>query len=134
MREKARILVVDDEPGIRKSLKDCLENDGYLVTTASSGAEALAAVEVHRPDLILLDVLMPEMNGLETLRKIRERDRVVRVIIITVLHSEQFARDAMENGANDCLPKPIDIDYLHFSILTQLAQQGRSYAEERGLS
>src|ERR1700691_1489728 len=84
MAEKERILVVDDEPSIRKYLQTLLEVDGYNVEIASSGVEALERVgNGDKPDFIILDVLMPELNGLETLKKLMQIDRGLNVIMLS---------------------------------------------------
>lgn len=119
--EKGRILVVDDEPQTCELLKAFLQIRGYTVMTASTGAEALTVLEETQPHLILLDIMMPGMDGLETLRRIRERDRAVGIIMITAAHEEDIAREAVRRGAYDYITKPIDFSYLELSILTKLA-------------
>ncbi len=120
--EPPRILVVDDEPAVCDLLKDFLEARGYTVITASSGPEALRAVEAERPRLILLDVLMPEMSGLEALTRVRQIDRTLGVIMLTAVVDERIAQEAMQQGAYDYVTKPVDLGYLELSILTWLAQ------------
>lgn len=126
MSEMERILVVDDELGVRQLLKKFLELKGYMVITATCGLEAIAAVEKHQPDLILLDIMMPGMNGLETLQRIREIDRTVEIIIVTGFSGGEIAREAMRQVASDCITKPIDLGYLELSILVRLAQKDSS--------
>src|SRR3979411_2803727 len=84
MALKEKILVVDDEPSIRKYLQTLLEVDGFEVETVGSGKEALAKVNAgERPDFIILDVLMPEMNGLDTLKELMQLDRSLNVIMLS---------------------------------------------------
>jgi CheY-like chemotaxis protein len=122
MTEKTRILVVDDEPGVLEVLKEFLETRGYQVTTAGSGAEALKAVQAERPHLVLLDILMPGMNGLEALPRILEIDRTIGVMMLTAVDDYKIVKQAIGKGAYDYITKPINFDYLELSILTRLAQ------------
>ena len=120
--------MVDDELGVRLLLKKFLESRGYMVVTATGGLEAIAAVEKHQPDLILLDIMMPGMNGLETLERIREIDRTVEIIIVTGFSGEEVAKEAMRRVGSECITKPIDLSYLELSVLARLAQKGQSGA------
>lgn len=131
--EKKKILVVDDEPRVCGMLKEFLETRGYAVISALSGHEALAAVQEERPDLILLDILMPGMNGLEALQRIREIDPTAGVIMLTALQDEGVAREAMQKEAYDYLTKPVDLPYLELTILAKLAQRARSLAGHPGV-
>jgi len=132
MMERARILVVDDEPEICEVLKEFLEARGYLVTTASSGAEALRAIEKQRPHLILLDIVMPGMNGLETLQRILETDRTIPVSMLTAVDDYKVVKQAIGKGAYDYITKPINFDYLEISILSKLAQTDLPLLDPRG--
>jgi two-component system response regulator MprA len=122
MGETARILIVDDEEEIRQLVAEFLEARGYSVISAASGIEALTALERFHPDLILLDVMMPRMNGLEALRRIREVDGRVGVIMLTAVEDEGVARQAMQSEAYDYVTKPVDFGYLELAILTKLAR------------
>src|SRR5580765_6122023 len=91
MAEKEKILVVDDEPSIRKYLGTLLEVDGYQVDTVVSGTEAVAKIEAgERPDFIILDVLMPELNGLETLKQLMQIDRSLDVAMLKCRQKQQL--------------------------------------------
>jgi len=131
MMENAKILVVDDEPGIREYLKEFLEGKGYAVTTASNGAEALTAVESGRPHVVLLDILMPVMNGLEALPRILGIDPTIGVIMLSAIDDYQIVKQATGKGAYDYLTKPINLDYLELSILTRLAHTDLSLSGQR---
>jgi class 3 adenylate cyclase/CheY-like chemotaxis protein len=106
----AKILVVDDTPKNVKLLADVLSAKGYAVVTAASGAEALEKVEAERPDLILLDVVMPGMSGYEVCRKIREDPAtgILPVVMVTALDPNQERIKGLEAGADDFLTKPIN--------------------------
>ena len=106
----ARVLVVDDTPANVKLLADLLTVKGYAVVTATSGKEALAAVARERPDLVLLDVVMPEMSGYEVCRKLREdpATAMLPVVMVTALDPAQERVKGIEAGADDFLTKPIN--------------------------
>jgi len=100
-----RVLVVDDEPAIQRFLNTALSAEGYTVFAAASGAEALSAVVAHRPDLIILDLGLPDMDGSEVTRRVREWASVP-IIILSVRGQEGDKIDALDAGADDYLTKP----------------------------
>lgn len=105
-----QILIVDDEPVWLKVLKQLLQTKGYVVKEASSGADALSTLQSYEPDLILLDVRMPDMNGFDLLEHIKKLPRladkpVVFVSAMDDFHAKKVARDL---GAADYILKPID--------------------------
>ena len=110
MSNPAKILVVDDTPMNVKLLADLLQVKGYVATTASSGPEALEKIQQEQPDLVLLDVVMPEMSGYEVCRKIRENPAtgILPVIMVTALDPAQERVKGLEAGADDFLTKPIN--------------------------
>lgn len=110
MSNPAKILVVDDTPMNVKLLADLLQVKGYVATTASSGPEALEKIQHEQPDLVLLDVVMPEMSGYEVCRKIRENPAtgILPVIMVTALDPAQERVKGLEAGADDFLTKPIN--------------------------
>ena len=110
-----RVLVVDDEPDAVELLREFLMAKGYEVLAASNGEEALRRVKEERPHLILLDVRMPKMNGLEVLKQVREIDHEVGVIMVTAVNEEQTGRQALTLGAFDYITKPLDFQYLERS-------------------
>ena len=99
------ILIVDDEPRIRDFVRMNLELEHYHVVEASNGLEALDQLREHLPDLVVLDVMMPEMDGFETLRSIREVS-TVPVIMLTVRQNEQDRIHGLDLGADDYIAKP----------------------------
>ena len=115
-----RVLVVDDEPDAVELLTEFLRAKGYEVITASDGEEALRKVKEDRPHLILLDVRMPKLNGMEVLRRVREIDREVGVIMVTAVHEEETGRKALTMGAFDYITKPLDLRYLEQSLWTKI--------------
>src|SRR5437867_3031723 len=95
------ILVVDDDPDIREVVKDRLESLNYRVLTAADGAEALDVIEKQTPQMVLLDIEMPGMSGLEVLKEIRRRAIDVTVVMITAYGTVERAVQAMREGAYD---------------------------------
>ncbi len=115
-----RVLVVDDEPQVVELLQEFLAAKGYQVLTASDGEEALRKVKEERPHVVLLDVRMPKMNGLEVLRRMREIDHEVGVIMVTGVMEEETGRQALQLGAFDYITKPLDLKYLERSLWVKL--------------
>lgn len=105
-----RVLVVDDDGDSREWLRVCLESERYRVLTASSGMEALEQVARHRPDLVLMDVLMPVMDGFEATRRLKQYrgTRDVPVVMVTRLNDRDARLRGLDAGAEDFLSKPID--------------------------
>ena len=114
MRQK-RILVVDDELAVLKFLRANLQEQDYKVLTAPNGAEALRITEKELPDLIILDIMMPEINGFEVCRQIREWSQVP-VIMLSARHDEEDKVKCLDLGADDYLTKPFGIEELEARI------------------
>jgi two-component system KDP operon response regulator KdpE len=105
------LLVADDEPRITKLVSMALSEEGFRVVTASSGEEALAKAEQIRPDIILLDIMMPDLDGIEVMRQLRER-RPVPVILLTAKGSTADKAKGLDLGADDYVAKPFHPDEL----------------------
>ncbi len=116
----ARVMVVDDDPATVELLQEFLVAKGYEVITAGDGAEALQKVKEERPHLILLDIQMPKMDGLEVLRQVKAIDPTVSVIMVTGVNEEAIGRKAMELGAFDYIVKPLDLPYLERTLWYKL--------------
>jgi two-component system nitrogen regulation response regulator NtrX len=110
------ILIVDDEPSILKSLSGLLTDEGFDVTTASNGYEALKIIDTESPDLVLLDIWMPGIDGIETLKEIKKDNPLVQVIIITGHGNIETAVKATKLGAFDLIEKPLSIDKVIVAI------------------
>jgi DNA-binding response OmpR family regulator len=115
-----RVLVVDDDAVVRAALRRFLSDQGYQTADASSGEEALSLLKRARPHLVLLDVDMPEMSGVETLRRIRETDPAVGVMMVTGDDQPETMALCRELGAYDYLVKPFDLQYLEFSVYSKI--------------
>lgn len=112
MKRDLSILLVDDEAGLLDFLSKRLQRRGFTVAIAETGHEALAVMETFRPQVVVLDVLMPGMDGLETLREIRRRFSDVEVLLLTAHASTEVAMRGMELGAFDYLIKPVTLGEL----------------------
>jgi two-component system nitrogen regulation response regulator NtrX len=119
----ARILCVDDEPFFPTVIEGQLIPLGCEVFKASNGATALRLVKEVRPHIVLLDIMMPGMNGLETLAEIRKIDPSVGVIMVTSIRDDEVARQALDAGAYDYVTKPINFDYLETTLLIKHVKQ-----------
>jgi serine/threonine protein kinase/FixJ family two-component response regulator len=119
----ARVLVVDDEEHNRDMLARRLRRRGYVVETAASGQEALTMIAQGRYDIIVLDVMMPDVDGFEVLRSLRERWSKLElpVLMATALDASKDVVDALRHGANDYVTKPVDFEQLQARLETQLA-------------
>ncbi|PIS27974.1 MAG: hypothetical protein COT43_07705 [Candidatus Marinimicrobia bacterium CG08_land_8_20_14_0_20_45_22] len=111
------ILIVDDEPNVCNFLTEFLEYKGFTSHSTLSGKEALSALSSEHFDLVLLDLIMPEMNGFEILERIRKDQPKLPVIILTGVKDKNIANDSIAMGAVDFIPKPIDLERLENSIL-----------------
>ena len=119
-----RILIVDDELSVREVLSEYFVEQGDAVESAGGGEEALALVQRSTPDLVLLDVRMPGIDGVETLRRIRGIAPEVSVIMVTANEDVGLARETLKLGALDYVAKPFDFVYLERAIMAGLAQTG----------
>jgi CheY-like chemotaxis protein len=124
-----RILVVDDEAPVREVLTEYFATEGYDVESATSGLEALSAIRGGRADLVLLDVRMPGLDGVQVLRRIRELTGSVPVIMVTANEDVGLARETLKLGAFDYVAKPFDFDYLDRAVAAGLARVATQVAD-----
>ena len=122
------ICIVDDEPAILHSLSSILEDEGYQVIVATNGVEGLKVVRSDSPDLVLLDIWMPEMDGLETLKRLRSQFPGILVVMMSGHGSIETAVKATKLGAYDYLEKPLDLEKV--TILVRNALHQRKLEEE----
>ena len=118
MLKNLKVLVVDDEEEIRNFFRRTLEFDGYQVLTANGGKDGVNFYRRENPDIVLLDIKMADLNGIETLRQIREIDSQQKstIIMLTGHGDIDTARQAMELGAYDYITKPFDLNFLNTLI------------------
>lgn len=129
MEARGRILVVDDEANARSALAELLREEGYAVETAADGFKALPKLEEFGPDLLLTDLKMPGMDGMELMKRAWESDPERVVVVMTAYGSVDTAVAAMRQGAADYLTKPVDLDEVTARVRAvtrraQLAQSG----------
>lgn len=122
------VLVVDDERRVRESVRVILEDEGYSVIEADDGESALKRVAEDRPEAVLLDVWMPGMDGIETLKGIKQQDQDLPVIIMSGHGNIETAVNATKLGAFDFLEKPLSLDRLNLVLRNALSQ--RTLVEE----
>ena len=105
-----RVLIVDDDPDILRLVSYNLTQAGFDVATAATGRKALESVQKRQPDLIILDLMLPDIDGMEVCRTLRQRDdsRRIPIVILTAADSEEAIRTAYELHANCCVTKPAD--------------------------
>ena len=119
-----RILVVDDEPSVRDALDRALRMDGYKVQLAADGREALEQLADQAPDAIVLDLLMPEVGGLEVCRSLRRRNDPVPVLVVTARDAVDDRIEGLDAGADDYLVKPFAIEELRARVRALLRRTG----------
>lgn len=131
MERKSRIIVVDDEPGMREFLEIMLTKEGYSVTTAGSGEEALSHIKNDEYDLCITDIQMHGINGIEVLRNVNEISPGTMVIMITAFASHETAIEAMKLGAYDYITKPFKIDEIKLVISKALERKDLLFENTR---
>jgi DNA-binding response OmpR family regulator len=124
----ARILIAEDEPELAMGLKDNLQFEGYETAVAADGEQALALIESQHPDLILLDVMMPKLDGLEVCRRVRRTGSSVPIIMLTAKSQELDIVRGLEAGADDYITKPFGVRELLARIKVALRHAGTSPA------
>ncbi|MED3549446.1 response regulator [Cytobacillus praedii] len=113
---KGKILIVDDQFGIRILLNEVLQKEGYNTYQAANGIQALEIVSKHSPDLVLLDMKIPGMDGIEILKRMRVIDKEIRVIIMTAYGELDMIQEAKDLGALTHFAKPFDIDDIRSAV------------------
>jgi len=123
---KRKVLIVDDQNGIRVLLMEVFNNEGYETFQASNGKKALEVVRTHSPDLVLLDMKIPGMDGLDILKHIKNINPSIKVIMMTAYGELDMIKEASDLGAIMHFTKPFDIDELRMAVNTQLASGSSS--------
>lgn len=120
--DKKKLLIVDDQAGIRILLLEVFSTEGYETFQAANGRTALEIVRTHNPDLVLLDMKIPGMDGLEILKKIKEINRDIKVIMMTAYGELDMIKEATDLGALMHFTKPFDIDEMRMAVNMQLGK------------
>src|SRR5947207_15118715 len=118
-----RLLIVDDDLSLCANLKNFFERHQYKVMTANDGLEAVKTVEQFHPNLMFLDIGLPGISGIEVLKRVKEKDPSVRVIMITGQSEDELMRQARVLGADDYVTKPFTLDYVSGEVLDNLHKQ-----------
>src|SRR6478735_10486235 len=121
--DKSRVLVVDDEPQITRVLRTVLTSQGYQVRTAAEGESAMTNFTEWRPELVITDLYMPHMDGVELCRRIRAVSNVP-IIVLSVKGEERTKVEALDSGADDYVTKPFGIDELLARVRAALRRSG----------
>ncbi|MGA9173558.1 MAG: response regulator [Thermoactinomyces sp.] len=121
MAQNKKVLVVDDQYGIRLLLKEVFAKDDLQIFQAANGRQALEIIQSEKPDLILLDMKMPGMDGLELLRRLRQFGNKAKVIMMTAYGELDMVAEASRLGAVTHFTKPFDIEELRLEVIRQLA-------------
>lgn len=115
-----KMLVVDDEPEICEFLQSFFEERDFKVLTALSGEEALRVIEKERPEIILLDIKMPGIDGIEVLKRVKEKHAGIRVIMVTALETSEKIEKALKSGADNYITKPLSLEYLEKDVRSKI--------------
>ncbi len=128
MSESRHILVVDDEEDVRDTLKNVLKSMNFIPHTAAGGEEALQVIKSKKIDVILSDLYMPEMDGMQLLKKVRSYDKNIIFLMITAHPTIDTAVDAIKKGAYDYLTKPFNIEDVRMKINRALEKRGLTHS------
>ena len=118
----SKILIVDDEVEICEFLEEFFVDRDYEVVTASSGEEALAKIIVEQPDVLLLDVKMPGIDGIEVLKNVKRMYPALKVIMVTAVETADKIKEALALGADNYITKPLSLEYLERDVEAKLVK------------
>lgn len=117
----AKVMIVDDAAFMRRSIKLMLERGGFeVVAEAEDGEEAVRKYLIHQPDLVTMDITMPVMDGLESLKQIREQDKAAKIVMVSAMGQEGMVREAIMSGAKSFIVKPFKEEQV-IETLTKIA-------------
>jgi DNA-binding NtrC family response regulator len=122
------LLIADDEPNIRRVLQAIFQKDGYEVYVAENGVRALEVAAAHPVDVLITDLIMPDMNGVELLQKIKQNHVGVVAVMITAYATIKTCVDAMRYGASDYITKPFDMDEIRAVVKRAIARAAEEQA------
>lgn len=115
-----RLLIVDDEEEICDFLRSFFEDRKFLVETAHSGVQALEKVRTFGPHIVLLDIQMPEMDGMKALKIIKQENPLIKVIMVTAVETQEKIEESMRLGADNYITKPLSLEYLENDVQEKL--------------
>lgn len=118
----AKLVVIDDDKDTCEYLKEFFEQRKCIVLTANSGADGISVIKAEKPDIVLLDVKMDGMSGLDVLKEIKKFDQTIKVIIITVASDQETRQKASELGADDFIKKPLNTGYLEGTVSLKVSK------------
>ncbi|MBF0382806.1 MAG: response regulator [Magnetococcales bacterium] len=124
MHSKAKILIIDDDQDFRRNFLEILVRSGFLAEEAASGVEALPMLQTGKYDIVMLDLMMPKMDGLETLREIKRLGLKSKIVMITAFSTVQNAVEAIKQGASDYISKPFKVEEL-IAIINRTLEEAR---------
>lgn len=125
MKEKRNVLVVDDEKKIAETIRRYLVSVGYKADTASSGEDAMKKLKKGLHGIVILDIMLPGIDGVETVKKLRSIKADVKIIMLSGIDDEDLAAKSLRYGATDYICKPVDFNYLEKTLLAAtLAAEG----------
>jgi len=122
MGSTTRLLVVDDETEICDFLKEFFEERNYDVQTAYNGLDALEKIKSHKPDVVLLDMMMPGMDGMAVLKEIKKDNPQTKVIMVTAVGTQDKINEALQLGADNYVTKPLSLDYLEEDVKNKVSK------------
>ncbi|MDI6917883.1 MAG: response regulator [Thermoplasmatales archaeon] len=117
------ILVVDDDAGVQKMFKDVLESYDYRVVQATSGEEALEKYRESKPDIVIMDILMPGMDGVKTTKKLLNQDKNAKIVVVTAVGKPGLEKSCIKAGAKAFIKKPFKIDQL-LKTIQNISKEG----------
>ena len=120
---KRRIMIVDDQKGVRRLLEELFKREGWEVYAAADGKDAIEKVGQFQPSILLIDMKMPNMNGLEASQKILEKHQELAIIMMTAYGEMEVVKRALESGVRKCITKPFDILYLRDEVNRIVAEE-----------
>lgn len=129
----SKILIVDDEKDFVETLAKFLSNSGYETLIALNGLEAIDKVTKEKPQIVLLDIKMPEMDGVGVLKAIKNASPKTAVVMVTGVEDEDVAKECMQAGAFDYITKPISLDYLERVVILKLLKANSEAADNPSL-
>lgn len=131
-REPSKILIVDDEPQITRVLRTALSTQGYTIRVAGNGVQGLETAHEWKPDLVITDLAMPEMDGVELCRELRAVSQVP-IIVLSVRNQDRMKIEALDAGADDYVTKPFSIQELQARVRAQLRRNAAVSADEKSV-